>query len=514
MRPGVGRGTRRGWAAGLLPALLLVALVAGRAGAQEVRLGVQALADHSDRLLGNESGFGLRLRPDVELRDPRGALDWSLRYTPSYEYFPEFPNASGFNHDLRATATWQITRRTTLSATERFRSLNSARLFNEQVVTEGGETINVAGGTSERLTNNFLSAELRHRLSRADTLTLSLRSRFFDRADVGDGRGTGTQNSMNTNVTAQYQRVLSRRSSMGLGLSAARNDVEQDLGEDDATNFFNLFASWRYRFSESLTLSLGGGPALIDSDSSERSLSPAVVEAFPRTGVGEHVDATTCPVNDLGERYLPPNGDCGSVGDLGFLAPGVTVARPEPGATVPSGTDTRVSFFANASVIKRWEDWRGSLRFRRRESSSGQFGASTIADVLTGSLSWSPGPRWSFNLIGQWNRSTQATDRAASVLSVGEVGTFFGTDNDLGAGGQDLPPEAAFVTGVSTATIESDAESVVITGRFSARYKLTRRIGLFGNAFYAQRQGDFVEEEDDDLRLTLGISYDFDPMRF
>lgn len=506
------RTRRRGVGAAVLPAALAALLAAGPGGAEELILGMRTTLDHSDQIVGDESGFGFRFRPESELRDPDGRLQWSLRYNPSYELFPEFSGANGWNHNVRAELEWDVTKRTRLTLTDRFRSLNSERLFNEQVLTEGGETTTVTEGTTRRFTTNSLQAELRHVLTPTDTLTLSLDSDLRDQDEDPGEAGGSTRDTTSTSITSQYRHMLSARTTIGLGLSAARNEFDQGLGDESETDFYNLFASWQHRFDESFQVSVAAGPALIDSGAQDRQLRPVVARAFPLTNEGEHVDATTCPLNDAGQSFLPPGGGCESVGDLGFLAPGFTVAQPL--GDLPSRSESRVSVFANMSLSKYWDDWRLSLGYRRRQSQSGQFGSSTISDVVTAGLRWTPTPRWSLRVTGQWNRQTQATDQALPVLAVGRVGDFFGPDNDLGSGGEDLPTDAAVVTGLTSTTFESDAENIVMAGRFGSRYRLTRRLSVFTNAFYSQQESDFAGEDREIYRFAVGFAYEFDPMRF
>lgn len=484
-------------------ALLVLAALAASvgAGAEEVRLGVRSTAEYSNHVVGDESGLALLFQPETEVLDREGRLQWSLSYDPSYELFPEFSGANGWNHDVRGRLTWDLSRRTRLTLSERFRSLNSERLFNQQEIATGGETVSTAEGAAERFTDNRLHVELAHSLSRRDSVALSLRSQIRDRGIDDDQTAGGTSDTVGTTLSARYNRRLSPRTSIGGGLSATRSEVDQGLDSDDETDFFNLFGSVQHRFDETLEVAVSGGPTLIDSADSERSLRPIVTEAFPVLD-GEHVDATSCPFTEGGLPFLSFR--CDTTG-VDRLVSAQTVASPI--GELSSGSDSTVSFFANASITKSWDDWSASLRYRRSESTSGQFGSSTIADVVGAVVAWNPTPRWSLRLRGQWSQRSQGTERDRPVLVVSPAGA----GNRFG-----LPPESAVVTGISTTRSESDLESRLLSARLGIRYELTRRIDLLGNAFFSQQSGDLqaADDQDDRLRFSIGIRYRLDPLRF
>ncbi len=65
---------------------------------------------------------------------------------------------------------------------------------------------------------------------------------------------------------------------------------------------------------------------------------------------------------------------------------------------VPSGSDSSLTYFANLSLSKRWEQWSGTISYRRQQSDSSGLGSSTVADIVSGVLEWRPSPRWQLQL--------------------------------------------------------------------------------------------------------------------
>lgn len=148
------------------------------------------------------------------------------------------------------------------------------------------------------------------------------------------------------------------------------------------------------------------------------------------------------------------------------------------------GSDSRFTFFGEASVRQRWlHNLTSSALYNRSESTANGLGASTIADRVTVTTNWEPTPLWNLQLRGDWIQRKAPTN----------------LDQQRGP---------------LTRSVATETSRWTIGSRISRR--LTRRMTLSLSGRYSnQDTKDSTSGSDNfsDFNAILGIRYDFDPIR-
>lgn len=107
--------------------------------------------------------------------------------------------------------------------------------------------------------------------------------------------------------------------------------------------------------------------------------------------------------------------------DLSFQI-GPSIIRSEPDS-LESTTD--VSFFASASLEKRWREASFSVSYTRSESGGSGSVTSQVVDAVNVTAGYDPRPDWHFELIGRWTqRQTLSDVDLTSTVTVANQGDF------------------------------------------------------------------------------------------
>jgi hypothetical protein len=542
--------------------LALVVLSAGHAGAVEVDFGLRGEVGYEDNVFGTAQNkrddVVLRGQPSLRIREREGVVSWEFRYSPWFRYFVDHDEVSGWSHDVFGEAVWRITPALRLRVSERFSRVDSLGRFFEDVAEEGIPEAE-AGDVPDfdlrtrRSKLNRLSGALTWDVSPTQTLTFqtSWSLNRFDREQRGD-------NDL-LRAEVRYLQIVTERSSLGGGVSASQSEVDSITGgAASRSRFYNLFGSWQYALDPTTFLSVSAGPAWVRP---ERLGTPAAVvfedrQRFPlRQEDGEirFIAASSCPTRE-GVRVF--GADCAAI---------PVALRPEEAAfflsqrvdlellgEIPSPASGSLTFFADATLTKRWERWLAQLSYRRQEATtSGLFGASTVADVVSASLTWQAALRWDIAFNAAWVRREQATELLTGAVqvaprsilldceTVGEVvpdtilrrgGCFpsstvvvFPPFGEIPFPLGDEIPRPQTVSGVAqsvgvrTFTVKRDVESQQIFLGLSSRYRLSKNLRLVGNVSYSRQRfdADFLTRGTASrFRASVGIQYDFDTIHF
>lgn len=446
--------------------------------------------------VGEVDDFSVRVSPWGEVADTDGDVTMGLRYGPSYEYYFHESDVRGFDHDAEARLAWQVTPATTLRLGDRFQRYHSLSRFNEQQAP--GQDVVVAGRRVE-YTTNLVNGSLEHLFSPRNIfyLNASFQTQDFSERGQLDRSFYGT--------SALFRHLLSERTTIGASASWSRQTVDQiDLDERD-TDYLNVSAVFSYEFSPSLHLEASAGPALVLSDADDINLPSTVTRAlFPvvnRSDGSFYIDADLCPRNNAGERILTP--ECGVVepafgpgeGPGGATADLLVIGRPSP-------DDTTSTYFANISLVKEWERFRGEVSYRRNEDQSSGFGA--VSDIFYGSLRWQVTRRLSAKVITSYEIREQATESVA-LLSV--VANRPSNTAPL------QYPQVAQTQYVNATLVGSDFGLDVIIASLQLNYDLTPRSAIYSTILYRDEQSNgevFLERDMQRLGIAVGIRYVFD----
>jgi hypothetical protein len=313
-------------------------------------------------------------------------------------------------------------------------------------------------------------------------------------------------------ASGQYLQTISQRNTIGGGISFRRSSMDSTRNRrSQSTDFYNLFGSWRHRFDETFELAVAAGPTWVRSDDQDNIITVLNNQSrYPLAktqGETRLVRAASCPSED-GVLFLSTGCDTIneslSAGEQAALRNSLTNLRLS--GPVPSGSDDTITFFANITLSKRWEQWTGALSYRRQQSDSTGVGTSTVADIVTGVLDWKPSPRWNATLRVAYTIQSQANESVQSVVAVRPVNvmvagrTFFG---------------AAESYALRAIEVDQDIDIDTFWVRLGVRYRVTERTTLYSNAVYWDQStdGGSAWRDYERLRVSVGVEYRFEPIR-
>jgi hypothetical protein len=283
-------------------------------------------------------------------------------------------------------------------------------------------------------------------------------------------------------------------------------------------------------FDETTVFSIRAGPALIHSNQDDPEATIPNQEQVPFEEVGLSLnppfpedddaivvfDFATCPVvggNPLlfdnagvfcAQRIVTNPADIGTITSLPLAD------LDYPAGTAPEAvSDTRITYFANASLTKRWSPTLVSnLSYvRQDDTASGIDGGATIDAVLL-STSWRISDRWDASVRADWTLRESATDGARQFIIVDSgvpVTDQFG--NPFNAAG-------------AANLIQINSPDSLDTQRWGAAariaYRLTKNtVTALQYAYNKQSSnGDTVGQSSDfdDHLLTFTVQYNFEPI--
>ncbi len=457
-----------------------------------------------------------RFSPFAEVSDPDGKLTWALHYQPSYEYYLQESELSGFDQSGFGSLRWNFADRWSIQLVEQYAQFRSPVRFN-QIAADPADPVNLQIRTNE-ITSNLTNAVLRHQLSRRDSLSLALN---YSQIDYSSGEGN---NRASPSATLVYDHILSERTSAGARFSWIQQSNELQSGEDDTTEFYNLSGFVNHAFSRTLRLELAGGPTFIDS-------TPASVFRPRQFGVRINpnlgpvgIDANTCiPDATLGAFVTAPDySDCrgrtGVLTDdeaeiLSKLTKKVPTIDAQGRALELSGSgETDLTYFAHVALIKDWGNWNATFAYQRSNSDTASFGSSAVADSLEASLHWKPRPFWTLYLSAAVSLQEQTTE--------GVVPQQFVVLNAPAPPGVTIPGgQLAEVQSIIAEGTRNAEKAWLQSASFAVTRQLTRHSAIFASVYWYSQRSELDTEDDrttrwNNLTFYVGFDWKFDPIRF
>jgi hypothetical protein len=232
----------------------------------------------------------------------------------------------------------------------------------------------------------------------------------------------------------------------------------------------------------------------------------------------EVFDFATCPVVGANALLFDNAGStCGSflvtnataIAEITDTGPGGLFPLQDlayaPGTEPEGVTDTRITYFANASLTKRWTPTLvSSLAYvRQDDTASGIDGGATI-DAVTLSTSWQIADRWEAAMRADWTLRESATSGARQFVTV----------------------VSQTITGVTPTVaraqylLQDDSADSLDTQRWGTAvrlaYRLTKNTVTALQYTYNKQSsnGDTVGQSSDfdDHLLTFTVHYNFEPI--
>ena len=469
---------------------LLLMLPGKTALAEELRLRLGTTFNYTEDLFGRSNSGGsdnffFRAGPSLTLRDDEGRLKWELGYIPEFEYYLVDGGEAEFSHIARASGSFLLRPRTQVSFTNRFSRQSNLEAFNRESNVEGGEAEQEFGRTS--IVDNNFSASLTHRFTARNLATLNF---FHNIRRPGDDTRA---DSSGLGGSFSYRYVVSARDTLGVNGSFRRSKTERLIGNTDAeTDFYNISATLSHDFDPTFGITLSAGPTFVDSADSGSQEAATGNLSVNVDGQLVSFNSASCAQTPQVVAVLPDGSFIYDVNSLDGCLLGAE-----------SGQDnSTLTYFANVQVRKRWERWNGNLSYRRQASEAAGFGSNRISDIVSGSLDWTPGARWRVGFSASWQRTKSALDQSVRALGV-----------STGEGGKNEPPR--LVINTADAGGQTGFKTWILAA--NADYTLRRGLKISGRVSYRdQKSENDLGSSTDFNRWTarIGMSYDFDPIRF
>ncbi len=441
---------------------------------------------------GRARDFLFRVGPKIRLRRTQGDLSYDVQYETLWESFANQTAPSVFDHYAFGRAAWQVGPRTTLFATDRFaltRSLNRGGFLVDPAAPDAVATTEIEVAR-QRIKRNIATLGVTHAFTPRLEGSGSLDYLIFQRSAANSFDNTTLSG------TGQLLYALSENDRVGGGMGVTWQTFDGTATQNGSNTFFyRWFATWIHVFDPTMTLSVSGGPTLIDSDTRGSRPTTGLAQQFPfrntETGGVRFIDSNTCPTND---SDTPVEAETCDVFPTEFQGQAAQIVRSAPLRQidlVDDGDDfgSTVTFFGSIEFVKNWETWRTILGYRRTDSSASGLGQSTVLDAITGQLIWEPDRNWDLRFVTQFTSRTSATNQTANAIGLGDPVTNFTL---LAAGG--VPVTVFGTASPSTSLVLASSDQFTDVRDVRVFLNVQRKIGrdfeFFGRLTYIYQDGD------------------------
>jgi hypothetical protein len=456
-----------------------------------------------------------RFTPQVRVVEDREQFNYSVGYMLPYEIGVKYSEVRDLNHLVHADFRYRATPQTELFGNNAFYYVNG--LYGRDTNLED-DTLGQVNDGRDKVLSNSLALGATHHFSPRLSGTLTASQGVYDTNQFNRANAL----SFGTSASSAYQ--LTEQHTLGGGFSYSRQSFDDSFNRPSSdTDYYNLFGSWQWVFDETTTFSIRAGPALIHSS---QEAPPTTVDLvgipFLNNNDGSVTvflpDPSACPMvegntllfdnagNSCPPILVPASNTTAidflrdptqnPVGSVSYLAD----FGPE------SVTDTRITYFANAGITKRWSPTvASSLNYvRQDDTASGIDGGATL-DAITLSTSWRISDRWDASVRADWTLRESATDGGRVFVVPGA--TF--------VPGLGLTPVAT-----NANVVQLDSQDSLDTQRWGAAariaYRLTKNtVTSLQYAYNKQSSnGDTVgvSSDFDDHLLTFTVQYNFEPI--
>lgn len=488
-----GRGGRRTI---LRAAIALAILLASTVHAEELRLGIDGNYTYNSNFFSSVSNedpaSSFQIGPSLQLDDPDGRFRYELGFDGAYQVYADQSGVDAWESRLRARATYDLTARTSVRVTERFRDISNLR-FSRQDIALADTALDP---NQDRYFRNDLELELLHDLT--ELLELRLRGEHHW---VDFEQNIDRSDSQAFDVAAELRYRVATRHFLGTGLSYTYQDFEQALSRlGSKGEYVTGYATWTWNVTDAITFSANGGPSWIRSDEDD----PGEVAQTEFVGGRLQGDLFRANINSC--DVVVPIGRLASncdfvsfppiaAADLGELQGFALTGGPRV------GTDSTLTFFGGASITIDLADWNLDASYARRQSTTSGDGLASSLDRVAFEVEYAPRRfRWSVFVAGSWDRRETLTD--ATVVD------FVVVD-----GGSAQARRLSAITSIRTRSSRRD-NFTLITGY---RHRLDQNVAATLDGRYRRtelRDAGPSRPGIDTFFVVLTLEYDFDPISF
>ena len=528
---------------------LIASLLAPQAAfTADMTVRVDGIVEYDDNVFREESGGEddvlFRVRPGVRIHEDRGEdLRWSLEYEVPFEFAAD--NGSeldDIDHRASGNVSYHLNERLELFGSNDFRYLRGA-LRNVRVgdVVTGDDTV-LINESRDRITVNDAEGGLRYQWSPRLSSTARIGHSYFD-----PDREDRSENWLLSGL-ADLNYVLTPRHSVGFGVQYFRQEFDDRTNVvGSTTNSYNAFAQWQFRFDETLSFSIAGGPTYIDVDQDDAEAS-ATAPTFPAVTLTAGTNLTGLNLrradNTVAAGVLPANavvisqvagcptvngtpvfsGQVCQINGASNSTAGIVVDPTTDGQAffdtvtapvtvvnaLPEGDDdSSVDFFGEATIAKHWsENLHTALRYRRTQGGASGLGGTVVRDTVNLSNTWDMTDRWQLALRGDWSLRQSVTESTSQFLVAADPG-IAGFDPAL------TPAGAQRLITVRGDATDVDTMRYGVAGRIT--HLISRNTSAWVQLTYNQQDSDSgTLGNDSDFENFLGafgVRHEFEPIK-
>ena len=404
--------------------VLLGMLFPGLAWGADVRLSIAGAVEYDNNVLRSDSNKQddavFRVAPQIRLVEDREQLNYSVGYQMPYEIGVTNQDVNDLNYIADANFSYRATPQTELFGNNGFYYVRG--LFSQDQNLQD-PTLGDVGDQRDRILQNDVSLGVRH------LFTPRLSGTVLVNNGVYDTNQFNRSNVLSYGGSARSDYQLTPHHQLGGGFSFSRQMFDKTINRPASdTDYYNLFGSWEWLFDETTSFNIQAGPALIHSTQDAASTTTnQLLIPFTTNGDGSlqvfENNPTLCPmlggnsviIDNAGNtcpRINIPSSNQAAIDFINNIPPGSNPLAPVAYLTPPeSVTDTRVTYFANASLTKRWSPTlASSLAYTRQENGASGIDGGAVLDAITLSNSWRISERWDAAVRADWTQRKSATN--------------------------------------------------------------------------------------------------------
>ena len=510
--------------------VLLGLLCPGIAWGADVRLSLSGAVEYDDNVTraedSKEDDVIFRVTPQVRVVEDREKLNYSVGYMLPYEVGVSHGSINDLNQFVDANVRYRATPQTELFLNNSFYYVRG--LFSQDEVLTNPSTGDV-GDERNRILQNDVAIGGRHMFSPRLSGTLVAKNGVYDTNQYA------RSNVLSVGALASTQYQLTPQHGVGGGFSYSRQMFQDTFNRPSSdTDFYNLFGSWEWLFDETTSFEIQAGPAIIHSS---QDAAPAIVNLRTIPFSENNDGSVTIFQNDVGS----PTQQCPEVrqriggtptdfdvlfNNAGVTCPQILIPAGDPAvalimdeATNPtiavpyvlggeptSITDTRVTYFANASLTKRWSpNVASSLGYTRQENGASGIDGGAVLDAVTLTNTWRISERWDASFRADWTQRKSATEGARILVVPGTTA---------------VPGLGTLPVATNGQLLQDDSSDSLDTQRWGVAsriaYRLTRNTVTALQYTYNKQSsnGDTVGQDSDfdNHLVTFSVQYNFEPI--
>jgi hypothetical protein len=480
----------------ILPVLLLLAL---SANAEELVLGVASQYVYNSNFFSaadnEEDASSFLIGPTLQLSETEGRFVYDVNFLGAYEVFVDQSGVNAWESRLRARANYDITSRTSVQVTERFRDVSNLRFSRQDIALAD----NALDPNQDRYLRNDVEVELIHQLARL--LEVRVRGANYW-IDFDDNIDRNDSNSFEVGSELRYQ--VAATHALGIGASYLNQDFDEALSRLGSTSeSVTAFASWTWDIADNIVFTANGGPSWIRSDESDTT----EVKQTQYVGGSSGGDLFRANIGSCESDPIPGTPVASNCDFSTPAFPPIPAADlgPEQSFALIRGQRVGVAdeftFFGGASLLANFASWNLEATYSRRQSTTSGAGLASSLDRIYVECEFAPqNLRWSTFVAANWNRREALTEATVVDFTV------------VDGGGSAAQRAIAFTSINSQQNRRDDITAIV-----GIRTAFTRNQNATFEFRYRRTEGrsrDADIPEIDTYFAVATFDYTLDPMRF